>query len=143
MADPRAALSFEGIGYEAETFAYDNTIVYNAEVAGGSAQVGLAVSLEAAKQVTLAGDGEGIMGKLVKVESDFCVVQTGGHVTLPAGTGAALTVGAKVVGDLLVAAEGYIQAAVAATAAHHVVSRGTIIDASDTAAVVVRLDSAT
>lgn len=141
MPDPRSAISFEGIGFEAETFEHDNTIVYDDTKDGGSAQVGLAVSLEAAAQVTLAGSGEGVIGKLIKVEQDgFCVVQTGGYVTLPGGDSAVLTIGAKVVGDLGAAsAEGYIQAA----STEHTVSRGTIVDASDPTAVVVRLDSAT
>jgi hypothetical protein len=145
MADPRAAISFEGIGYEAETFSHDATIVYDDTETGGAAQVGLAVSLEDDAIVTLAGDGEGIMGKLIKVEQDgFCVVQTGGYVTLPGGDAATLTVGTKVVGDLGAAsAEGYIQSAAAATAANTIVSRGTIVDATDPTAVVVRLDSAT
>jgi hypothetical protein len=144
LSDPRAAISFEGIGYDAETYAHDATIVYDNQVEGGSAQVGLAVSLETAAEVTLAGSGEGVLGKLIKVEQDgFCVVQTGGHVTLPGGDGATLTVGARIVGDLgAAAAEGYIQAAAAGTAADHAVSRGTIIDASDPTAVVVRLDTA-
>lgn len=140
MADPRAAVSFEGIGYEAETFAHDNTIVYSNQEVGGSAQVGLAVTLEAAKQVSLVGSGENVMGKLIKVEPDgFCVVQTGGHMTLPGGDSATLTVGLKIVGDLGVGAvEGYIQA----VSTEDTVSRGMIIDASDPTAVVVRLDTA-
>lgn len=144
MADPRSAVSHEGVGYHADTYAHDNTIVYSAEEENGSAQVGLAVTLEDDDLVTLVGDGEGVLGKLVKVESDgFCVVQTGGHMTLPGGDGATLTPQSKIVGDLGVgAAEGYIQSAAAGTAAHHVVSRGTIIDATDPTAVMVRMDVA-
>lgn len=141
MADPRAAVSHLGIDYKAETYAHDNTIVYDATLAGGAAQVGLAVTLEGSEVVSLVGDGEEVEGKLIKVESDgFCVVQTGGNMTLPGGTSATLTEGAKIVGDLLVSAEGYIQAAAAGTAAHHVVSRGTIVDSSVSTAVVVRLE---
>ena len=144
MADPREAISFVGIGYDAETYAHDDTIVYDATEEGGSEQVGLAVTIESDDTVSLVGDGELVIGKLVKVEpGGFCVVQTGGHMTLPGGDGATLTVGAKIVGDLGVgSAEGYVQAAVAATAAHHVVSRGQIINNDDTANVVVRLDTA-
>lgn len=142
MADPRAATSLIGIGYEAETYAHDATIVYSASEEGGSAQVGLAVTQEGSQTVSLVGDGENVLGKLIKVEQDgFCVVQTGGHMTLPAGDGATVTEGTKIVGDLGTgSAEGYIQSAAAATAAHHVVSRGMIEDASDTTAVVVRMD---
>ena len=144
MADLREAVSVVGVGYQAVTYAHDSTIVYNAALPGGSAQVGLAVTLAAAKQVSLVGDGEQVEGKLIKVEpGGFCVVQNGGHMTLPAGTGALLTVGLAIVGDLLVAAEGYIQGAVAATAAHATVSRGVIVDAAVTTAVMVRMDSAT
>lgn len=145
MADPRKAISTEGIGYEAETFAHDNTIVFDNEEEGGSAQVGLAVTLEDDDLVTLVGDGEGVLGRLVKVEGDgFCVVQTGGFMDLPGGDGATLTPQSKIVGDLGTgAAEGYVQSAAAGTAAHHVVSRGTIINATDPTKVRVRMESAT
>jgi hypothetical protein len=114
--------------------------VYDATLAGGAAQVGLAVTLVASNQVSLVGDGEEVEGKLVKVEpGGFCVVQSGGTMELPGGTSATLTPGSKIVGDLLVSAEGYIQSAAAGTAAHHVVSRGRILDASVTTAVVVSL----
>lgn len=139
MADPRAAVS-QLSKYRAKTYAHDNTIVYDATKVGGSTQVGLAVTLEGSEVVSLVGDGEEVEGKLIKVESDgFCVVQVEGEMTLPGGTSATLTEGSKIVGDLLVSAEGYIQSAAAGTAAHHVVSRGTIIDSSVTTAVVVRL----
>lgn len=141
MADPRATLLHvqdpEG---SYETFTADGvSITYSATVEGGSSQVGLAVTLVAGVLET-AADGEAVIGKLLKVEKDLtCLVQVGGKMTLPGGTGATLTQGARIVGDLLVAAEGYIQAAASGTAAHHVVSRGFIIDASTTTAVVVRL----
>lgn len=138
MADPREAVSHVGIGYFAQTYPHDDTIVYSATTAGGSAQVGLAVTLESDNTVSLVGSGEQVEGKLIKVEpGGLCVVQTGGIVTLPGGTSATLTAGLKIVGDLLVAAEGYIQA----VSTEDTVSRGTIIDASTTTAVVVRLES--
>lgn len=139
MADPREAVSFIGIGYTAYTYPHDNTIVYDAEEEGGSEQVGLAVTLESNGTVSLVGSGEQVEGKLVKVEpGGFCVVQTGGVVTLPGGDGATLTAGLKIVGDLGAAsAEGYIQN----VSTEHTLSRGTIIDASDATAVVVRLES--
>lgn len=141
MADPRATVDFEGIGYEAQTYLHDNTIVYSATVANGSSQVGLAVTIESANTVTLVGDGEGVLGKLIKVESDgFCVVQTGGHMTLPGGDGATLGVQKKIVGDLGAAsAEGYIREVATGTAAELGVARGYIIDAGTTTAVVVKL----
>ena len=145
MSDPRNAVSFEGIGFEAETFVHDATIVYNSALAGGSAQVGLAVTNEGSQTVSLVGDGENILGKLIKVEQDGkCVVQTGGFVTLPGGDGATLTEGTKIVGDLGVgSAEGYIRSVATATAAELGVARGQIIDSSTATAVVVRLESAT
>ena len=138
MADARAANSFE-LGpkpHEIATFAHDATIVYDADVVGGSAQVGLAVSIESDNLVTLAGSGENVLGKLLSVDSDgFCSVQHAGFMTLPGGTSATLTAGLKIVGDLLVSAEGYIQA----VSTEDTVSRGMIIDASVTTAVVVKL----
>lgn len=138
MADPREAVSHVGIGYFAQTYPHDDTIVYDAAEAGGSEQVGLAVTLESNNTVSLVGSGEQVEGKLIKVEpGGFCVVQTGGIMTLPGGTSATLTAGLKIVGDLLVSAEGYIQA----VSTEDTVSRGTIIDSSTATAVVVRLES--
>lgn len=141
MADPRDGVVFDGIGYEAETFSHDGTIVYDATKANGSAQVGLAVTLAAAKTAGLVGDGEFVLGKLIKVElGGKCVVQTGGHMELPGGDGASLTPGKKIVGDLGVgSAEGYVRE----VNTEHAVSRGAIIDASTPAATVVRMESAT
>jgi hypothetical protein len=140
MADPRAAISFEGIKPVNVTYAHDESIVYSATAVNGSVSVGLAVSLVDDAEVTLAGDGEPLEGKLIKVEPDgFCVVQESGYMTLPGGTSATLTNGAKIVGDLLVSAEGYIRAAASGTAAELILARGRIIDNSDTEAVVVRL----
>jgi len=140
MTDVREAVSFTGIGYEAITYPHDDTIVYDATLDGGAAQVGLAVTLETDGAVSLVGDGEQVEGKLIKVEPNgFCVVQTKGFMTLPGGTSATLTAGAKIVGDLLVAAEGYIRIAASGTATELVVARGRIVDATTTTAVVVEL----
>lgn len=141
MADPRADTKFDEIGAEFVTFKIDNsTITYSATSTNGSAQVGLAVALSAAETVELAGDGEEIVGKLISVEPDnYCTVQVAGFMTLPGGTSATLTPGKKIVGDLLVAAEGYIREVATGTAAELGVARGMIIDASVTTAVVVRL----
>jgi len=137
MADPRNTVAFDGIGYEAQTFLIDDsTITYSATEANGSASVGLAVTLSTHSTVALAADGEFILGKLIKVESDDkAVVQTGGFMTLPGGTSATLTPGLKIVGDLLVAAKGYIRV----VATEDTVSRGFIVDSSTTTAVVVKL----
>lgn len=141
MADPREAASHLGIGYKAETYAHDSAIVYDATKVGGSASAGLACTLISAGTVSLTGADEQVEGKLIKVEPNgFCVVQNGGNMQLPGGSAATLTVGAKIVGALgSASAEGYIKAAASGTAAHHVISRGEIVDASDTANVVVRL----
>jgi hypothetical protein len=141
MADPRNTVAFDDIGYEAQTFLIDNsTITYSATATNGSASVGLAVALSAAETVELVGDGEEVIGKLIKVESDNkAVVQTAGYMTLPGGTGASLTVGKKIVGDLLVSAEGYIREVATGTAAELGVARGFIVDAGTTTAVVVKL----
>lgn len=141
MTDPRLDTKFDEIGAEFTTFKIDNsTITYSATAANGSSQVGLAVAFSAAETVELAGDGEEIVGKLISVSKDnYCVVQTAGYMTLPGGTSATLTPGKKIVGDLLVAAEGYIREVATGTAAELGVARGMIIDAGDTTAVVVRL----
>ncbi len=143
MSDPRLSIRFEEIKPTFETFAIDdNTITYDATKKNGSDQVGLAVTMTAdtVPTVQLAGDGEAVVGKLIGVEKDgYCTVQTQGNMTLPAGTSATLTRGKKIVGDLLVAAEGYIREVDTATAAELGVARGFIIDPSTTTAVVVKL----
>lgn len=143
MADPRAVNSFE-LGpkpHEVATFVHDSTIVYDATKVGGSAQVGLAVSIESSNVVTLVGDGENVLGKLLNVGSDgFCTVQHSGWMTLPGGSGASLTAGEKIVGDLGAAsAEGYIRVVATGTAAELGHARGMIVDASVTTEVVVNL----
>lgn len=141
MSDPRADVDFVGIGYRTETFAIDDsTITYSATEDNGSAQVGLAVTLSAAGTVALAADAEAIIGKLIQVHSDnFATVQTKGYCTLPGGTSATLTLGAAIVGDLLVAAKGYIRVSDGSTAAEIIAQTGKIIDAGTTTAVVVDL----
>ena len=138
MADPREAVIVDGIGYKAFTYVHDDTIVYDSAVLGGSAQVGLAVTLEDDKQVSLVGDGEQVEGLLVKVEpGGIAVVQTGGVAVFQGGSGATLTPGTKIVGALGVSsAEGYIKN----VTTQHTVSRGTIIDAADPTEVRVRLE---
>lgn len=141
MADPRLDVNFVNIGYRAETFKIDNsTITYSATEDNGSAQVGLAVTLSAAETVALAADAEPIVGKLISVTADnYCTVQTKGYCTLPGGTSATLTLGSAIVGDLLVAAKGYIRSSDGATAAEIIGQTGKIIDAGTTTAVVVDL----
>lgn len=130
MADPRDTVEYEGIGSLTATYKIDaTTITYDATQEGGSAQVNLAVTLSADRTIGLVGDGEMVLGKLLLVESDNkATVQTHGYMTLPGGTGATLTRGAKIVGDLLVAAEGYVRAAASGTAAELLVARGFIVD---------------
>lgn len=141
MSDPRADVDLVGIGYRAETFKIDNsTITYSATEDNGSAQVGLAVTLSAAETVALAADAEAIIGKLIEVTKDnMAVVQTKGYCTLPGGTSATLTLGSAIVGDLLVAAKGYIRSSDGSTAAEIIAQRGKIINAGTTTAVVVDL----
>lgn len=141
MSDPRLDVSFVEIDPVFLTFKIDNsTITYSATSTNGSASVGLAVTLSAAETVALAADGEAIVGKLISVESDnYATVQVAGGMTLPGGTGASLTLGKKIVGDLLVAAKGYIREVATGTAAELGVARGMILDAGDTSNVVVWL----
>lgn len=141
MSDPRADVKYDAIRAEYTTYKIDDsTITYEATEANGSSVAGRAVTLSAAETVALAADGEPIEGKLISVEADgYCTVQTGGFMTLPAGTGASLTLGKKIVGDLLSAAKGYIREVDTTTAAELGLARGRVIDAGVTTAVVVEL----
>ena len=131
MANPMNSIDFTGIGRFTVTYLIDNsTITYSATEDGGSAQVGLAVTFSADNTVQLVGDGEFVLGKLILVESDNkATVQVGGYMTLPGGSGATLTRGKSIVGDLGAAsAEGYIREVATATAAELGVARGFIQD---------------
>lgn len=139
MADPRSAVSFQGLGYNAYTFLTDSTISYDATLAGGSAQVGLAVVVNGAGQVGLVADGEAVHGKVIKVESDdLATIQVEGVCELPAGASATVTAGKRVVGALgASSAKGYIRNA---TTGDELAAGDTVIlNAAVTTAVVVDL----
>lgn len=141
MSDPRASVNFTGIGYLAATFVIDNsTITYSATVANGSAAVGKAVTLSAAKTVALAGDGVGVLGKLIQVEPDLvALVQIEGFCTLPGGNGASLSLNKMIVGAADAGANpGFIREAASGTAAELVLQNGRIIDAGTATAVWVK-----
>lgn len=143
MADPRLVVTNVGVEPRYRTYLIDNsTITFSATVSGGSAKVGLAVTFSAANTVQTVGDGEAVIGKLIQVEANnVCRVQIGGCLTLPGGTGATLTLGKAIVGDLGGGGsdEGYIREVATGTAAELGVSRGFIANAGDTAAVEVEL----
>jgi hypothetical protein len=144
MANPRITPEYEGIAAPSDyaTFIIDNsTIVYDATKANGAAttMIGKAVTFSADRTIQLVGDGEFVLGKLIKVEADNrATVQVGGFMTLPGGTSATLTRGKAIVGDLLVSAEGYIREVATATAAELGVCRGFIVD-DDATDPIVRL----
>lgn len=143
MANPRNQVGYRDIQIETETFKIDNsTITFSDLYANGSAQVGLAVTLSADDTIALVGDGEFVLGKLLIVEGDNkATVQVGGYCYLPGGTAATLTRGEKIVGDLLGAAKGYIQAVATGTAGQLGHARGWIQNNSVSTAVLVRLDN--
>lgn len=136
MANPRKKILFFGIDPQPVTFKADGvTITYDSTQKGGSAVVGRAVRLMpgTAQTVELIGDAEHLLGELMIVEQDLmCTVKIGGVLDLPGGTGATLTPGSKVVGAVLVAAEGYVRSVAAATLAEVAVAEGQILDATDT-----------
>jgi hypothetical protein len=144
MADPRLAVGWEGINEVNASFIADgSTITFSATAAGGSSQVGSAVTLAAdGGSVSLIGDGEFLLGKLISVEDDdVCNVQINGHMTLPAGDGvASLALGKRLVGDLgAAAAEGFIREVATGTAAEMGVARGYTLDDSTLTAVEIML----
>ena len=141
MADPRLAVKFDGLHAQYATFKGDGTQVnYTAGVANGCSYAGLAVFASADDTCDLVDDGEFVLGKLIRVEiDDIATVQVAGFCELAAGTGATLTRGAAIVGDLLIAAEGYIRVSDGSTAAEIKAQRGHIINNGTTTAVVVQL----
>ena len=138
----RTNVSNIGVGGQYRTYKIDDsTITYSATAAGGSSQVGLAVTFSADDTVALCADGDAVIGKLILVESDDkCHVMTDGTMTLPGGDSATLTLGATIVGALGAAsAKGYIRSAASGTAAELVKARGRIENNNTTTAVVVTL----
>ena len=138
----RDEVSNVGVGWVVESFKIDDdTITYDATKEGGSAAVGKAVTLSGNDVVALVADGQAVTGKLLHVESDgVAAVVTDGVVELPAGDGATVPRGKKIVGDLgPSSATGYIREVATATAAELGVARGSIRNVADTAAVVVKL----
>lgn len=140
MADPRNTLDFSEIDNLQVTLKHDASIVFDRTLRGGSAQVDLAVRLITDKTVALTIDASHVYGKLIAVESDGnCVVQVEGFCDLPGGTGATFTLGAGIVGAVLVAAGGYIRGRAAATLAEVAVARGQVIDDNTATAILVHL----
>lgn len=137
-SDPRAIRRFDGIGHCEATFVIDDsTITFDATEVGGSAQVGLAVTLSDDETVALAGDGEAVIGKLLRVESDGeATVQVSGFCTLPLGATESATVGGRIVGD----GAGAIRDVASAEAAELAVAHHTIISDAVTTAIIVKLD---
>lgn len=143
MANPRNTVIREGNDADFQTYAIDNsTIVYDRTKTGGSASVGLAVTVGAGGVIALTADGDRVVGQLGGVEPDNKArVQVGGYCKLPGGASATLTVGLAIVGALGAAsAKGYIRVAASGTAAELVKCRGWIEDSTTTTAVLVCLD---
>ena len=142
MANPRDTVEYDGLFAEYATYKIDNsTITYSATAVNGSSQVGLAVTFSADNTIQLVGDGEFVLGKLISVDKqNKAVVQVGGFMELPGGSGATLTRGKAIVGDLGAAsAEGYIREVNTAVAAELGVARGFIQAPGTATATVVKL----
>ena len=138
----RDTVSNVGVGWLVETFFIDDsTITYDAAEEGGAASVGLATTLSGNDTIALVADGQGVLGKLLHVESDgVAAVVTEGVMELPGGDGATLTRMKKIVGDLGAnSAKGYIREVNTAVAAELGVARGEIRNTATATAVVVKL----
>lgn len=90
MANPRNTVDFKGVGYRGQTLKIDaDTIDFDAEQIGGSAQAGMLVGLDpgATSTVALASATLPVWGKLIDVKHDgACTVQHqgGAEITLAA-----------------------------------------------------------
>lgn len=150
MTNPRDDIDFRGIGYNGITMNIDNdTITYDATLAGGSSVVGRAVTISADKTVALCADGDAVFGKLIVVEPGLkCTVQYTGACRLPGGLSATLTPMSKIVGALgASSAKGYIRSVDAAAGSYAQAeaveaqkARHTILNSATTTAVDVLLD---
>lgn len=136
MADPRNIIGLEGIDEVFVTFIIDGvTIVFDQTLPGSTAAATLnkAVSFSTDKTVQLASDAEGVVGKLILVESDLkASVLIEGCTSLPGGSAATLTPMTGIVGALGAAgAKGFIRSAASGAAAELLKQNGKIWDASD------------
>lgn len=144
MSDPRS-VEWDGIHARYATFLVTGSnITYDSDEEGNTAQQDLAATLSTNGVVDLVGDGEMVLGRIEKAETDgtnvWVSVQIHGMMTLPGGASADLTEGKHIVGDLGAAsAEGYIREVATATAAELGVDRGFIVDPGTTTAVMVWL----
>lgn len=137
MPDPRNVISLESIDANYVTLIPDGaTIVFDITQLDGAAvtTIGQAVSLSGSSTVQLTADAQGVIGKLISVESDLkCTVQFEGFMRLPGGLAATLTLGSSIVGATgAAAARGFIRSAAGAVAAELILMRGRIIDVTDT-----------
>lgn len=138
----RTNVSNIGTGGEYKTYKIDNsTILFDRSKRGGSAGVGLAVTLSGDDTVALAADGDAVVGKLILVEADNkCNVMTGGTMEFGQGDGATVTRGTKIVGALgASSAKGYIRSVNTAVAAELGKARGLIENVATATAIVVTL----
>jgi len=113
----------------------DSAITFDEAKEGGSDQVGLAVRLVGGsnKVITLAGDGEGILGVLKLVEGDGgATVQVGGFTRAMKGDGT-LAAGSmkKLVGSVRIAAKGYVREVDDTDSTELEVARGFAVDVAD------------
>ena len=82
MADPRKTIRHDNIKVTEVAYKNDSSIVFDDTKQGGSASVGLAVTLSADKTVGLAGDGEAVLvvqGCMTDANRDVAVHQLGGR----------------------------------------------------------------
>lgn len=119
----------------------DDTITFDEDEEGGSAQVGLAVKISGADEVALVADADPVYGELILVEGDGgCLVKKSGFVTLPGGTSHGITAGIRgIVGCLLVSAKGYVRASASGTAAELENARGVCVNAATATALKIDL----
>jgi hypothetical protein len=134
MAAGRNQVDYTGIRADQITAKIDGvTLTYDATKTNGigkAAGTGDAVTLSANDTVALTDDGNYVYGKVLKIERDlFATIQKWGMADLPAGAGAAITRGRKIVGDLGAGgARGFIREADPAVDAEIAVARGEIIN---------------
>ena len=127
------------IVYRQQQFSIDNsTITFERGVGNGTSHVGRWCSLSADMTVQLAADGEGLVGKLLKVQANGLATLEfeGARMKADAGDGITLVRGRGIVGALGAAsARGYVRNPVvtanATGIAERLAARGTVIDAAN------------
>ena len=118
----RGGLDWEGIGYRGATYKAANALVSVVTASGVAAVEGKAVTITGDGEVGFGSNGDTLLGKLDKYESDnYVTVQDAGYTSIPGVSGSLPSAG----NFLVVNGSGAVKASTGAVGPARAVSIGT------------------